>query len=203
MSKITAIFFIIIAFVVAFIFVSLMSILGIYNGINRLDEESNKSWAKVQSQYQRRMDLIPNLVSVVEANAQFEKSTLKEVAEARASVGKATIDISNATPQQLAAFQQAHTGLSAALSKLMVVSEQYPTLRANDNFLALTAELAGSENRVAVARNDFNTAVGAYNAYIRGAPNSFIANFIGMHSRPYFQSDAGAEAAPKVKFNTK
>jgi LemA protein len=159
------------------------------------------AWAKVESQYQRRFDLIPNLVETVKAAANFEKGTLTQIAEARASVGRATVDIKNATPEQLAAFQSAHTGLSAALSKLMVVTENYPQLKANDNFVALTAELAGTENRVAVARNDFNMVVQEYNTMLVRFPGSLLASYFGFHAKPYFKSVEKAAEAPKVQFN--
>lgn len=180
--------------------VLIMSVLGMYNSIQSTYQKVESGWAKVESQYQRRLDLIPNLVETVKAAATFEKSTLTAITEARASVGKATINIKDVTPEQMAAFQSANTGLTAALSKLMVVTENYPQLRANDNFVALMAELAGTENRVAVARNDFNQRVEDYNTFIAGGLSHFMADFFGFKPKPYFKAVESAKEAPVVKF---
>jgi LemA protein len=180
--------------------IAVITALGLYNGMQSKNQAVETAWAKVESQYQRRFDLIPNLVETVKAAANFEKSTLTEIATARASVGRATVDIKNATPEQLTAFQNAHTGLSAALSKLMVVTENYPQLKANENFVALTAELAGTENRVAVARNDFNIVVQDYNTILVRFPGSLLANYFGFKQKPYFKAAEKAAEAPKVQF---
>lgn len=185
---------------IAFAGLAVVTALGLYNGIQTKNQAVETAWAKVESQYQRRFDLIPNLVETVKAAANFEKSTLTEIAAARASVGRATVDIKNATPEQLAAFQNAHTGLSAALSKLMVVTENYPQLKANENFVALTAELAGTENRVTVARNDFNITAQDYNTMLARFPGSLLANYFGFKAKPYFKAAEKAAEAPQVKF---
>jgi LemA protein len=174
--------------------------LGLYNGLHSKNQATDAAWAKVQSQYQRRLDLIPNLEAVVKAAVGHEHSTLTEIAAARSSVGRATVDIKNATPEQLAAFQSAHSGLSNALSKLMVVQENYPTLKASEQFNTMTAELAGTENRIAVARNDFNLTVQDFNASIVQFPAKFFAEMLGFKAKPYFQATEKAAEAPVVKF---
>lgn len=173
---------------------------GTYNGLQTSLQGVNSAWSKVESQYQRRFDLIPNLVETTKAAANFEKSTLTAVTEARASVGRAQIDISKVTQEQLNQFQAANSGLTAALSRLMVVTENYPTLKANENFMSLTTELAGTENRVTVARNDFNNAVQKYNNAIKVFPGVLLANFFGFEEKPYFKATENANTAPTVKF---
>lgn len=174
---------------------------GKYNGIVKMDEGVNGSWAQVQNQYQRRMDLIPNLVATVQGVANFEKSTLQAVIEARAKATQVTL-----SPQLLndpAAFQkfeQSQGQLSSSLSRLLVTVEQYPNLKANENFLQLQSQLEGTENRIAVERKRFNEVVQNYNAHIRQVPTNMIASFGGFHAKQYFQSTAGAETAPKVQF---
>jgi LemA protein len=176
---------------------------GSYNRLVRLSQGVDSSWAQVQTDYQRRSDLIPNLVSTVAGAANFEKSTLTEVTEARASVGKVTIDTSKAPNDAatLAQFDKAQGQLSSALSHLMVVSERYPDLKATGNFVALQAQLEGTENRISVARRDFNDAVQAYNTAVKSFPAVLYAGFFGFHDKPYFAAAAGAETAPKVQFN--
>ena len=176
--------------------------LGVMNGYNHLvglSQGVDNGWAQVENDYQRRSDLIPNLVSTVSGAANFEKSTLEAVTEARASVGKVQIDAKNAPtdPQQLAQFQQAQDQLGSALSRLLVVSENYPQLRATENFSVLQAQLEGTENRIAVARMDFNNAVQAYDTAIK----SFPGMFYGFKEKPYFSAAPGAESVPKVEFN--
>ncbi|MFN0275956.1 MAG: LemA family protein [Chitinophagales bacterium] len=166
------------------------------------DENTNKKWADVQSSYQRRADLIPNLVETVKGAADFEQETLIGVVEARAKATQITIDPSTATPEQFAAFQQAQDGLSSALSRLLVTVEQYPQLTATQNFRDLQAQLEGTENRINVSRNEFNEATQQYNTYIRKFPNNFFAGMFGFSKRSMFQASPGSEESPKVDFNT-
>ncbi len=173
---------------------------GRYNGMVTKDQDVKSSWAKVQSQYQRRMDLIPNLVSTVKGYADFEKSTLSAVIEARASATKLTVNADDLSPEKIKQFQASQGQLSQALGRLMVVSEQYPNLKANDQFLSLQAELSGTENRIAVARNDFNSTVQDYNTFIKTFPNSLFSGMFGFKEKGYFEADAAAEKAPPVKF---
>jgi LemA protein len=173
---------------------------GGYNGMVKNDQEVKSSWAKVQSQYQRRLDLIPNLVSTVKGYAEFEKSTLTAVIEARASASKITVNADDLTPEKLKQFQASQGQLSQALGRLMVVSEQYPNLKANDNFMSLQAELAGTENRIAVARNDFNDVVKIYNSSIKTFPAVLFSGMFGFKEKGFFEAEAAAEKAPSVKF---
>jgi LemA protein len=173
---------------------------GGYNGMVTKDQEAKSAWAKVQSQYQRRMDLIPNLVSTVKGYAEFEKSTLTAVIEARASASKITVNADDLTPEKLKQFQASQGQLSQALGRLMVVSEQYPNLKANDNFMSLQAELAGTENRIAVARNDFNDVVKMYNSSIKTFPAVIFSGMFGFKEKGFFEAEAAAEKAPSVKF---
>jgi LemA protein len=174
---------------------------GVYNGLVGLDEGVNQAWSQVQNQYQRRADLIPNLVEVVKGYATHESDVFIKVAEARASVGKLTVtpEVLN-NPQAFKQFQEAQSGLSSALSRLLAVAENYPQLKANENFLQLQAQLEGTENRIAVERKRFNEVTQDYNTRVRTFPASFIAGFMGFGQRQYFQAEAGAEHAPKVKF---
>jgi LemA protein len=173
-----------------------------YNRLVSLQQEVEKQWAQVQNVYQRRADLIPNLVATVSGAANFEKSTLVEITEARASVGK--IDASQITddPAKFAAFQKAQDGLSGALSKLMVVVERYPDLKANQNFLELQAQLEGTENRISVERGRYNDVVQQYNTAIKSFPTMAYAGYFGFKEKPYFTATAGAETPPKVDFNS-
>ncbi|HSY43000.1 MAG TPA: LemA family protein [Candidatus Acidoferrum sp.] len=174
-----------------------------YNRLVALNQEVDSQWAQVENNYQRRADLIPNLVSTVSGAANFEKSTLVEITQARASVGQVKIDPnkSPSDPATLQQFDQAQGQLSSALSHLMVVVERYPNLTATENFQELQAQLEGTENRISVARMDFNNAVQAYDTAIKSFPAVFFANSMGFHEKPYFQAQAGAETAPKVQFN--
>ena len=183
-------------------FSSWLGFLG-YNRIVRLSQGVNQQWAQVQNNYQRRADLIPNLVQTVQGAANFEKSTLEDVTRARASVGQVKIDPSNAPtdPAKLAEFQQAQGQLSSALSRLLVVSERYPELKANSNFSQLQAQLEGTENRIAVSRKDFNDAVMSYNSAVKTFPGVLYARAFGFQEKPYFQATVGAETAPKVNFD--
>jgi len=171
-----------------------------YNGIAGKDQEVKKTWGNVESDYQRRMDLIPNLVNTVKGYANFEKETLTKVIEARASATQMKVDASNLSPDQIQAFQNAQGGLSQALGRLMVVAEQYPDLKANQNFLDLQAQLEGTENRINVSRQRFNDAVQNYNTAIVGFPGNLIAMIGGFKEKGFFQAQAGADKAPEVKF---
>ena len=157
-------------------------------------------WAKVESSYQRRADLIPNLVNTVKGYAAHEKQTLEGVIKARAEATKTTIDASNLTAENMASFQQAQSGLSGALSKLMVVIERYPDLKANQNFLELQSQLEGTENRINVERNRYNDFAGAYNIFIKKIPTNFVASFQGFEEMPLYKAEKGSEKAPKVEF---
>ncbi|MVN92262.1 LemA family protein [Mucilaginibacter aquatilis] len=171
-----------------------------YNSIVKMDEDTKAKWGAVQSQYQRRADLIPNLVSTVKGVANFEKSTLTEVAEARAKATSVQVDASKLTPETVQKYQQAQGELSTALGRLLSVTENYPTLRANENFTALQGQLEGTENRISVARMDFNSSVQAYNGKIRSFPNNLTAKMFGFTPKGYFEADATAQKAPKVEF---
>ncbi len=173
---------------------------GIYNSMVTLNVSVDKQWADVESTYQRRADLIPNLVSTVKGYATHEKETLEGVINARAKATSTTINAGNLTADKIAAFQQAQDGLSSALSKLMVVVERYPDLKANQNFLDLQKQLEGTENRISVERRKFNEAARTYNTYIRLFPKNMLANMFGFEKKPYFEAQEGAETAPKVEF---
>ena len=171
-----------------------------YNSLVKLDEGVGNAWANVQSDYQRRADLIPNLVNTVKGEANFEKSTLTDVIAARASATQIKIDPKDLTPEKLQQFQQAQGQVSQALGRLMMVSEKYPELRANDAFRGLQAQLEGTENRIKVSRNDFNNAVKDYNITARSFPNNIFANMFGFKAKEPFKAEAGSEKAPEVKF---
>ncbi len=171
-----------------------------YNGLVQQDETVKNSWNNVQSDYQRRADLIPNLVNTVKGEANFEQTTLTNVIEARAKATSVKIDPTNLTPEKLQEFQQSQGQLSQSLGRLLVVSEQYPTLRANDAFRGLQAQLEGTENRIKVARNDFNNVVAGYNVKVRSFPTSIFAGMLGFKAKPGFAADAGSDKVPQVKF---
>ena len=172
-----------------------------YNKLVGLDESVNTAWSQVENQYQRRSDLIPNLVNTVKGVAKFEKETYTAVTEARAKAGeiKMTADMLN-DPQAMQKFQAAQDGLSSALSRLLVTVERYPELKANENFLQLQAQLEGTENRISVERRKFNEVVKTYNTTIKRFPMNIIANFTGFSQKQYFKAIAGSEKAPKVEF---
>ena len=172
-----------------------------YNKMVQKDEGCSKAWANVENAYQRRMDLIPNLVKTVEGAANYEKGTLTEVIEARAKATSVQVDPSNLTEESLAKFQAAQDQLSSALSRLMVVVERYPELKANQNFLELQAQLEGTENRIAVERGKFNETVNDYNSYIRRFPNNIIAGIFNFDKKGYSKAAEGADKAPDVEFN--
>jgi LemA protein len=171
-----------------------------YNSMVGADENVKGKWGEVQTQYQRRSDLIPNLVSTVKGEANFEKSTLTEVTEARAKATSIQVDPTKLTPESIQQYQEAQGQLSAALGRLLSVTENYPTLRANDAFRNLQVQLEGTENRISVARRDFNGAVQEYNSKIRSFPANITAKMFGFKEKGYFQAEAGSEKAPKVSF---
>jgi LemA protein len=171
-----------------------------YNGLVVQDENVNNAWNKVQSDYQRRADLIPNLVNTVKGEANFEQETLTKVIEARASATQMKIDPKDLTPEKLEQFQAAQGQLSQALGRLLVVTENYPNLRANEAFRGLQTQLEGTENRIKTARNDFNDAVKDYNVKVRRFPMNIFAGIFGFRPKEGFKAEAGAEKAPEVKF---
>lgn len=173
---------------------------GTYNQFVKTEEQINGQWAEVETQYQRRADLIPNLVNTVKGYADFEQETLTGVVEARSKATSVQIDPTNLTPEKLAQFQQAQDQLSGALSRLLVTIEKYPDLKANQNFLELQAQLEGTENRISVARRNFNESVQAYNSNLRVFPNNIFAGWYGFEAKGYFEAAAGAENAPTVQF---
>jgi LemA protein len=174
---------------------------GLNNTMVEKQETAKTQWANVESAYQRRSDLIPNLVNTVKGYADFEKETLEGVIQARANATKTTIDPTNITPEQMAAFQESQNSLSGALSRLMVVVERYPDLKANQNFLELQSQLEGTENRINVERNRFNQVAKDYNVYIRKVPANFVAGFLNFDPMALFQAAPGSEQAPTVDFN--
>lgn len=175
--------------------------IGKYNSMATSQENVEKTWGDVESQYQRRADLIPNLVSTVKGYAKHESETLEAVVAARAKATQITIDPTNATPEQIAAYQKAQGELGQALGKLLAVTENYPELKANENFLQLQSQLEGTENRITVARNKFNEEAKKFNQLIVTFPNNLIANFGGFQKKAYFEADPDAKSAPKVSFD--
>ena len=174
---------------------------GINNSAVLLDQDVQESWGNVNTAYQRRNDLIGNLVKTVQGADEYEKGTLTAVIEARAKATSVTIDPSNITPEQLAQYNQAQGGVSSSLSRLLVTVEQYPSLKANENFLKLQDELVSTENQILTARTRFNEAVKPYNSHIKTFPNSLFAGIFGFKEKAYFAAVAGAEKAPEVEFN--
>lgn len=175
--------------------------ISLYNKMVRADEQVSQSWGQVENVYQRRADLIPNLVNTVKGAADFERNTLQAVIEARANATSMKIDPTQLTEENLAAFQKAQDNLSSSLSRLMVVVERYPELKANQNFLELQAQLEGTENRITVERMKFNESVQNYNSLIRRFPANMVAGFLNFNIKAYFQAAEGAEVAPDVTFD--
>ncbi|WP_200975153.1 LemA family protein [Echinicola sp. 20G] len=173
---------------------------GTYNQFVKTEETINGQWAEVETQYQRRADLIPNLVNTVKGYADFEKETLEGVINARAKATSVNINADELTPEKIAQFQEAQDQLSGSLSRLLVAVERYPDLKANQNFLDLQAQLEGTENRIAVARRNFNQSVQAYNSNLRTFPNNIFAGWYGFEKKGYFEASEGAENAPTVEF---
>lgn len=188
--------------IITIVVIALVAIWGIssYNGLVSMDENVSNYWANVETQYQRRSDLIPNLVNTVKGYAKHESETLESVMAARSQATQVKIDPSNCTPQQLAAYQKAQGDVTTALGKLLAITENYPDLKANQNFLELQSQLEGTENRINVARKDFNDTAKKYNTSLRRFPRNIIASMFGFEKRNYFEAEAGAEKAPKVEF---
>ena len=190
------------AVVILAVIIVALTISGTYNSLVRLDQRVLAQWAQVENQYQRRADLVPNLVETVKGAADFEKSTFTAVTEARAKVGQVQLSADKLTPETFAKFQEAQDGLSSALSRLLVVMEKYPDLKATENFKELQAQLEGTENRIATERMRFNEAAQAFNTKRMSFPTVLIAGLFGarFNEKPYFKAQPGAETAPKVKF---
>lgn len=190
-----------IAVIAAIIVLLLITFIAPYNNMVSKDEACSKAWANVENVYQRRLDLIPNLVKTVQGAADYERGTLEAVVNARAKATSVQVDANNLTEEAIAKFQAAQDELSSALSKMLVTIERYPELKANQNFLELQAQLEGTENRIAVERNNFNNTVNEYNSYIRKFPNNIVAGLFNFDKKGYFKATAGAENAPDVNFN--
>ncbi len=171
-----------------------------YNGLVSSQENVNSQWANVESQYQRRSDLIPNLVATVKGYASHESSTLEGVVAARAKATQITVDPANLTSEKLQEYQAAQGQVSSALGKLLMITENYPDLKANQNFLELQAQLEGTENRISVERTRFNETAQSYNKSIRSFPTNILAGMFGFDKKPYFEAEKGSEKAPEVKF---
>ncbi|OQX80098.1 MAG: LemA family protein [Bacteroidetes bacterium 4484_249] len=191
---------IIIGVIVVIVIIIYSSFKGSYNTMVTMEEGVTAQWAQVENVYQRRADLIPNLVATVKGYATHEQETLQGVIEARSKATSVTIDPTNLNAASIQQFQAAQDGLSSALSKLMVVVERYPDLKANQNFLELQTQLERTENRIAIERRNFNTAAQNYNTYIRQFPKNIYASIFGFEKKAYFKSIEGAETAPKVEF---
>ncbi len=173
---------------------------SMYNGLVTMDENVNSQWANVETQYQRRADLIPNLVNTVKGYASHEKETLESVVEARSKATQMQINADDLTPEKLAEYQKAQGAVTSALGKLLAITENYPDLKANQNFLELQAQLEGTENRINVARTNFNNAAQAYNTAIRRFPKSLFASMFGFDKHAYFEAAEGSATAPTVSF---
>ena len=188
--------------IITIVVIALVAIWGIssYNGLVSMDENVSNQWANVETQYQRRSDLIPNLVNTVKGYAKHESETLESVMAARSQATQVKIDPSNCTPQQLAAYRKAQGDVTTALGKLLAITENYPDLKANQNFLELQSQLEGTENRINVARKDFNDTAKKYNTSLRRFPRNIIASMFGFEKRNYFEAEASAEKAPKGEF---
>ncbi|MBR4338124.1 MAG: LemA family protein [Bacteroidaceae bacterium] len=184
------------------IIVALLALWGVkaYNNMVSQEEGVSTAWANVESQYQRRADLIPNLVNTVKGYAAHESETLQAVVNARTKATSINIDAENMTPEQLQEFQKAQSEVGGALGRLIAVAESYPDLKANQNFLELQAQLEGTENRIAVARNNFNEAAKKFNTYIRKFPQSLLSGMFGFDKKPYFEAEEGSQKAPTVQF---
>ena len=186
--------------ILAVVAIIVMSCISTYNSLVTMDESVSGQWANVETQYQRRADLIPNLVNTVKGYASHEKETLEGVVQARSQATQIKVDANDLTPQKLAEYQKAQGAVSSALGKLLAITENYPDLKANQNFLELQAQLEGTENRINVARKDFNDAAQAYNTAIRRFPKSLFAGMFSFEKRTYFEAAEGSEKAPEVKF---
>ena len=192
--------FVVIGIILVVVFMLYRLFAGSYNNMVTKEENVKGKWAQVENQYQQRLDLIPNLVNTVKGAADFEKGTLTAVIEARASATQVRVDPDKLTPENIQKFQEAQGQLSTALGRLLMVTENYPNLKANQNFLELQATLEGTERRIAVARKDFNEAAQDFNTYIRRFPQSMLSGMYGFSAKGYFEADKGANKAPEVKF---
>jgi LemA protein len=186
--------------IIAIIAIVVLWAISAYNGLVKKDEACSQQWSKVESQYQRRLDLIPNLVNTVKGYATHEQETLLEVVQARNIASNAKVDPNNLTQESLDKYQQSQAALKSSLDRLMVVVERYPDLKANQNFLELQSQLEGTENRIAVERQNFADIVNTYNSSIRRFPTNILAGIFGFDRKAYFAAEQGAEAAPKVEF---
>lgn len=186
--------------IISIIVISIIWVVSKYNGLVKKDEACTQQWSKVESQYQRRLDLIPNLVNTVKGYAEHEQETFTQVIEARNQASQTKIDPNNMSQDAMDKFQQSQQTLKSSLDRLMVVVERYPDLKANQNFLELQSQLEGTENRIAVERQRFADVVNAYNSTIRRFPTNLIAGMFSFERKAYFESEAGAENAPKVEF---
>ena len=188
--------------IIVLVIVAVVAIWGItgYNGLVKADEALNTAWSNVENQYQRRADLIPNLVNTVKGYAEHEKETLDAVVAARTRATQVTVDAENLTPEKLQEYQKIQNEVGAALGRLLAVAEAYPDLKANTNFLELQAQLEGTENRISVERRNFNEAAKSYNTSIRTVPRSILAGMFGFEKRPYFEAQQGVETVPVVQF---
>lgn len=185
---------------IGIIAIAVMWCISGYNGLVSMDEGVQNKWADVETQYQRRADLIPNLVNTVKGYAAHEKETLESVVKARSEATSVKIDPSNMTAEQMAQYQNAQNGVTSTLSKLLLVVEKYPDLKANQNFQELQSQLEGTENRIAVARRDYNAVAKDYNTAVRKFPKNILAGMFGFEKKEYFEAQEGSEAAPEVKF---
>ncbi len=188
--------------IIIIVIVAVVAVWGVtgYNGMVKADEAVSTAWSNVENQYQRRTDLIPNLVNTVKGYAAHEKETLDAVMSARARATQVTVDADNMTPEMLQQYQKSQGEVGAALGRLLAVAEAYPDLKANQNFLELQAQLEGTENRISVERRSFNDVAKAYNTSIRTFPRNILAGMFGFEKRPYFEAQEGAESAPVVQF---
>ena len=177
-----------------------MWVISAYNGMVKMDESVSTAWSNVENQYQRRTDLIPNLVNTVKGYAAHEKETFEAVVSARSKATQMTVDPENLTPEKLQEYQKAQGEIGAALGRLLAITENYPELNANENFKELQAQLEGTENRISVERRNFNEVARTYNTSIRTFPKSILAGMFGFDKRPYFEAEEGANKAPEVKF---
>ena len=191
---------IILIVIVGVIVLSLLSFKSTYNTLVGMREETKSQWSDVESQYQRRADLIPNLVNTVKGYADHESKTLTSVIEARSKATSMQVNFDEMTPETLQQFNKAQSAVSSGLGRLMAVSERYPDLKANQNFRDLQVQLEGTENRISVQRRNFNISAKAYNSYVLQFPRNIIASMFGFEKTPYFESEAGSEKAPEVKF---
>lgn len=182
--------------------IAIVAIWGVsaYNGLVKMDESVSTAWSNVENQYQRRADLIPNLVNTVKGYAAHEKETFQAVTEARSKATQMSINADELTPEKMLEYQKAQGEVGAALSRLLAITEAYPDLKANENFKELQAQLEGTENRISVERNKFNEVARSYNTAIRTFPKTIIAGICGFDKRPYFEAEEGADKAPKVEF---